>query len=305
MQSRMRIRCFVAAAAFALAWPAGAIAQDAQASQQAARVEPQVTRLPLTIDGRSVEVVAHLYKPPGDGPFPLVIYSHGRAGNRLDRVKMQSPMAIGHGNYWLRKDVAVIAAIRPGYGATGGTDVEDSGSKWEGANCYTNPDFRTVAFNARKTPLAVYQWAMTQPWVRKDRILFEGQSVGGMTTVALSALNMPGVVGIVNFAGGSGGYPDVSPGKSCKPQNLTELYRELGQQARAPSLWLYAENDQYWGRDMPPQWHAAYKVGGSDTEFVQTPPLDGHDGHQLLLHGGRMWSVPLDAFVKRVGLTAP
>jgi hypothetical protein len=33
--------------------------------------------------------------------------------------------------------------------------------------------------------------------------------------------------------------------------------------------------------------------------------VQGHDGHLLLTYGGKMWSVPLDAFVQKVGLTAP
>lgn len=283
---------------------ASALLVSVASAQQPPRVEPEVAKLPLAIDGKTVEVVTHIYKPPGEGPFPLVIYSHGRAGDRIDRVKMQYPMAVGHGNYWLRKGVAVVAPVRPGYGETGGADDEDSGSKWRGSDCYTNPDFKRVALNARKTVVATYQWALQQPWVRKDRILIEGQSVGGMTTVAVSVLNLPGVVGTVNFAGGAGGARDISPGKSCQPQNLTELYREFGREARAPSLWLYAANDLYWGAEMPPKWHAAYKEGNSDTELVHTGPVEGADGHQLLLKGGRMWSVPLDAFVKKVGLTA-
>lgn len=271
----------------------------------AQRVEPEITTLPLVINGKRTEVVAHIYKPEGDGPFPLVIYSHGRAGAAEDRAKLQYPVPVGHGNYWLRKGVAVVAPVRPGYGETGGDDVEHSGSRWKGATCTTDPDFTRVAVNARRTVVATYEWALKQPWVRADRILIQGQSVGGLTTVATAALNLPGVVGTVNFAGGSGGYPEVSPGKSCKPDNLTRTYREFGRQARGPSLWLYAVNDQYWGPDMPRAWHEAYQAGGSDSTFVMTGTLVNKDGHQLLLHGGRMWSVPLDAFIKKVGLLAP
>jgi dienelactone hydrolase len=292
----MRRGTFLAACWLALAAAQPAVAQD--------RVPPEIVALPLVIEGKPTEVVAHLYKPAGAGPFPLVIYSHGRAGSRIDRVKMEYPVAVGHGNYWLRKGVALVAPVRPGYGATGGTDVEDSGVKWNGSECYTDPDFTRVAFNARRTVVATHQWAIQQPWVRKDRILLQGQSVGGMTTVAAGALNLPGVVGVVNFAGGSGGYPEVSPGKSCKPALLTETYRRFGTEVKSPSLWLYAPNDLYWGADAPRAWHEAFKGGGSDTQFVMTGLLQGHDGHQLLLHGGRMWSVPLDAFIRKVGLTA-
>jgi dienelactone hydrolase len=283
-----------------------ALAGPACAQQPAPeRVQPEIVRLPLVVDGKTTEVVAHIYKPPGDGPFPLVIYSHGRAGARIDRMKMDYPVPVGHGNYWLRKGVALVAPVRPGYGETGGRDVEDSGVKWQGSQCYTEPDFNRVAVNARRTVVATYEWALKQPWVRKDRLLLEGQSVGGMTTVATAALNLPGVIGTVNFAGGSGGYPEASPGKSCRPTNLAQVYGDFGRQARGPSLWRYAENDLYWGPEMPKAWHASYRAGGTDTELVFTGPVPGHDGHQLLMHGGRMWSVPLDAFVRKVGLTAP
>ncbi len=263
---------------------------------------PEVIRLPLIVNGKPTEVVAHLYKPAGDGPFPLVIYSHGRAGTRVERAQLERPIAVGHGNFWLKKGVAVIAPVRPGYGDTGGTDVEDSGAQWRDGQCFGLPDFTTTSLNARRTVVATYDWALMQPWVRKDRLLIEGQSVGGLTSVAVSALNLPGVRGIVNFAGGAGGNPSSSPGKSCEPDVLTKAYRQFGEAAKAPSLWLYAENDLYWGAEAPKRWFEAYKVGGSDAELLQTGPVEGHDGHQLLLRGGAMWSKPLSEFARKVGL---
>lgn len=271
----------------------------------APRAQPEVARLSLLIDGKPTEVVAELYKPAGAGPFPLVIFSHGRAGSSVGRARLRDPVAVAHGNYWLRRGVAVVAPERPGYGETGGADVEDSGAHWRGAQCFGNPDYTRTAEHARRTVLATYEWALQQPWVRKDRILLEGQSVGGMTTIATAALNLPGVVGAVNFSGGAGGNPHSSPGRSCMPDHLTETYRQFGRQARVPSLWLYAQNDQYWGPQMPGIWFQAYQAGGSDAELVTTGPVQGYDGHQLLLHGGPMWRTPLDAFVKRVGLLAP
>lgn len=289
---------------FGMVWAAQTTGMPAWA-QQPERVPPQIVKLPLLIDGKQYEVVTHLYKPEGGGPFPLVIFSHGRAPSRVDRAKLEYPVLVGHANYWLRKGVAVVAPIRPGYGDTGGTDREDSGIRWSGKVCAGNPDFTRMASHAGQTVVALHQWAMQQPWVRKDRVLLEGQSVGGMTTVSVAALNLPGVVGAVNFAGGSGGNPEDSPARSCKPENMGKSYGELGKLVKVPSLWLYAENDQFWGAEAPRRWHEAFKAGGSDTQFVQTDPVPGHDGHLLLTYGGNMWSVPLDTFVRKVGLTAP
>jgi dienelactone hydrolase len=267
--------------------------------------EPEVLRLPLVIDGATVEVVSHLYRPAGNGPFPLVIFSHGRAPARTDRMQLKAPVLPGHAGYWLRQGVAVLAPVRPGYGETGGPDLEDTHVRWGTNGCQSQPDFARAAHQARRVIAATYQWALQQPWVRKDRLLLEGQSVGGMATMATAALNLPGVVGVVNFAGGSGGNPTNSPGQSCMPERLAELYRDWGQVAKVPSLWLYARNDLFWGELAPRAWHVAYAAGGSDAQWVQTGPVEGHDGHQLLRYGGRMWSVPLDAFVRQVGLTAP
>lgn len=267
--------------------------------------QPQVMTLPLTIDGTVHQVVTHVYKPSGTGPFPLVIFSHGRAPLQADRDKLQYPVLIGHANYWLRKGVAVVAPVRPGYGETGGADRENSLTRWSGSICISDPDFTQVGRNASAVVVAVHGWAVQQPWVRTDRILLAGQSVGGLTAIAASALNLPGVLASVNFAGGAGGNPAASPGSSCKPENLTRTYAAYGKLVKIPSLWLYAENDQYWGADAPQRWYAAFSAGGSDAALVQTGPLPEHDGHSLLAFGGRLWSVPLNAFVLKTGLLEP
>ncbi len=285
-----------------LALAGSAVAQTASVSAQQ---QPEVIRLPLLIDGSKRELVTHIYKPEGAGPFPLVIFLHGRAGSAFDRGQLQTPVLVGHANYWLRKGVAVVASVRPGYGETGGPDRENSFTHWGSNGCSGQADFTTAAVSARQVVLALHAWAGQQPWVRSDRVLLEGQSVGGMTSIATAALNLPGVVGVVNFSGGGGGFPNESPGKSCSPEMLTQTYREFGTQAKIPSLWLYAENDLYWGADMPRQWFEAFKAGGSDAQFVQTSPVDGHDGHQLLNYGGKMWSGPLNVFVQKVGLLRP
>ena len=290
-----------AAALLTLSWLLCGLA----AAQPVAQQRPEVMTLPLTIDGTVYQVVTHVYKPQGAGPFPLVIFSHGRAPLQADRDKLQYPVLVGHANYWLRKGVAMVAPVRPGYGETGGSDRENSSARWSGSTCTTDPDFTKVGRNASEVVVAVHGWATQQSWVHKDRILLEGQSVGGLTTVAASVLNLPGVIASVNFAGGAGGYPAVSPGKSCKPENLTKTYAAFGKLVKIPSLWLYAENDQFWGAEAPQRWHAAFSAGGSDTALIQTGPLPDHDGHALLAWGGKLWSVPLDAFVRKIGLLEP
>jgi len=74
-----------------------------------------------------------------------------------------------------------------------------------------------------------------------------------------------------------------------------------------PGLWLYAENDQYWGPDAPRAWFKAFAAAGSPAQMVTTealpPDNDGmpRDGHQLLRYGGKLWSARIDAFVRQLG----
>ena len=129
-----------------------------------------------------------------------------------------------------------------------------------------------------------------------------GQSVGGMATVAAGARNLSGVIAYINFSGGTGGNPELTPSHSCFPEALTALYGQFGRTTKLPNLWLYAQNDLFWGETAPKIWHAAFAKAGGKGEFVETDPLPSEDGHQLLAKGGRLWSQHVDPFIASLGL---
>ena len=81
---------------------------------------------PVVFFRGDVAMTTEVFKPDGDGPFPVVLYSHGRAGTDAERRDMKVPILRGHALYWMRKGFAVVAPIRPGYGVTGGPDSESS-----------------------------------------------------------------------------------------------------------------------------------------------------------------------------------
>jgi dienelactone hydrolase len=284
------------------------VQREPQAGPAKDLVQPVVIKIPINaagLFGGEIGMVTHLYRPPGDGPFPVafpvVVFSHGR-GNIEQRQALKSPVLVGHANFWLRKGFAVVASIRPGYGETGGVDREDAGHRWRNFSCLGDPDFANTARIAGAAIRADLDWLRSQPWVRNDKILLVGQSVGGLATVGVGAENPSGVVGYINFSGGAGGSPDASPSRSCMPERLTTLYGEFGKTTKIPSLWLYAENDLYWGAYAPEEWHKAFSAGGSKTRFVMTPPVPGvADGHRLLAAGGRLWSPHVNRFVKELG----
>lgn len=307
MQFRVSFGVIVVLASALMAVPAQAQAQ-AQVQvqpQKTPQPEPERVVYPARADGKEWQVTALVYKPPGNGPFPLVIFSHGRSGKPEGRAKLRYPVPLGHVNYWHRKGFAVMAPVRPGYGETGGADIESSGNRLDSANqCQGAHAYQRVAKNAADVVEAAVMWARGQKWVNPRAILLVGQSVGGMTSAATGARNLPGVIAYINFSGGTGGDPERRPAASCFPEVLEQVYGEFGKTTRVPNLWLYAPNDKFWGEEAPKRWHQAFTKAGGRGDFIMTAPVPDEDGHALLLRGGVLWGNPVNRFVERLGVPA-
>ncbi|MDR3470591.1 MAG: hypothetical protein P4M09_02695, partial [Devosia sp.] len=75
-------------------------------------------------------MVTEIFKPAGPGPFPVVIFSHGRSGEPSERASLTHPVNSSVAAYWTAKGFAVVAPIRPGYGPSGGPDREADDSPY-------------------------------------------------------------------------------------------------------------------------------------------------------------------------------
>jgi pimeloyl-ACP methyl ester carboxylesterase len=68
------------------------------------------------------------------------------------------------------------------------------------------------------------------------------------------------------------------PNNNCAPDKLVEATAEFGKTSRVPMLWLYSENDTYFGPSLAKQMHEAFTTAGGDAEYHMLPPVGG-DGH--------------------------
>jgi pimeloyl-ACP methyl ester carboxylesterase len=128
-----------------------------------------------------------------------------------------------------------------------------------------------------------------QKLIVPDKVIVVGQSAGGWAAIALSSLNLPAVKAIITFAAGRGGRVGGKPNNNCAPDKLVEATGDFGHTARTPMLWIYAENDTFFGPALSKRMHEAYTGAGGTAEYRMLPPFGG-DGHFLI---GSPEAIPL------------
>jgi dienelactone hydrolase len=244
-----------------------------------------------------------IYRPAGEGPFPLVVFNHGRAvtAKRAEQGRNR-PEHVAR--YLVAKGFVVLAPTRVGYAETYGEfDPEQSGA------C-NSLRVEPMSVAASDQVLATVEYAKTLLYVDASRWIVAGQSVGGLTTVATVGRNPPGLLGGINFAGGAGGNPDLSPGRPCSPHAMSNYWGTLAKTAKTaktakvPMLWLYWQNDKYWGEDNPKTWHKAWVEGGGHARLATFPP-SGDDGHSGWVADMNSWLPVVDEFLGQLGFTRP
>ena len=72
----------------------------------------------------------------------------------------------------------------------------------------------------------------------------------------------------------------------------------FGRTARVPMLWIYIENDTFFGPDLSKRMHQAFTSAGGQAEYHLLPPF-GNDGHFLIgsPDGIPLWSPIVSHFL--------
>ena len=223
----------------------------------------------------------------------MLVLNHGRAGSAADRAGLRTSDYAAAARWLTRFGFIVAVPVRVGYGVTGGEDVEDSGPC---AQKIYPPPFHAAAVQT----LAVLNVLRKRPDAAKDRAVVMGQSFGGTTAIAVAALGPPGVQGAINFAGGGGGGPVSHPQHPCSEPALHSLFASYGKSVHVPTLWLYSENDMYFGPTFPAEWFEAFKAAGGAGEYVRFPPVS-NNGHLLFSRGTELWHPRVQQFLASLG----
>jgi dienelactone hydrolase len=285
----------VLAALIAALAVAPAVAQEIELDRE---LNEQVVRVPVRAESEAAvdewSLVATTYRPPGAGPFPLIVLSHGSPGSTWERQAMGRYRPLPQIREFTSRGFAVIVPMRRGYGDTEGAWAERYGA------CGA-PDYYRAAREGAKDLVATVQFAQALPYVQRERVILVGQSAGGIASMAAASDNPAGVIGVVNFSGGRGGRPYTHPGDPCVAANMTEAISRLARTIKVPVLWHYSENDQFFAPRHVKAWFQAFENAGAKGRLVMQPSFQW-DGHAIFgaQRGLPIWTAAFDGFLKDI-----
>jgi dienelactone hydrolase len=261
---------------------------------EGARMREQLWILPSGEAGRPMR--ATVFRPESDAAGkevrrPLVVINHGT--DESTRLAVAMPVYYWLSRWFVDRGYVVVLPQRRGHGATGGPLSESIGT------C-EHPDHYASGIVAADDITAAVDYMTKQPFVASDGAVVVGISTGGWASLALAARNLPQVEAIVNFAGGRGGHAYGQANAVCGMEEMLSAARKYASQARAPTVWFYAQNDSYFGpklaQSLAEVWSSA---GGSVEEHILSPY--GTEGHTIAddRRGWDIWGPSLQSFLMR------
>ena len=261
---------------------------------QAARVHESVMRVPVISGVEQAYIDVTVFKPRGEGPFPIVVLSHGSPRNADERRKAGRQRLAAQSQRFADMGYAVLVPTRRGYGESGGAWAEAYG------RC-ENPDYHRAGLETARDLRAAVDAVRNEPWADASRVVLAGQSAGGFGSVAAASSRLEGLVAVVNFAGGRG---SMGPDNVCAESRLVDAMGRYGRGAAVPQIWLYSENDRFFGPRLAHRMHEAFVQAGGRAEFVAAPAV-GLDGHSYFAVAMDDWSPRVGAFLARVASKPP
>lgn len=264
-----------------LAW----FTQQSHAQTLDASINEHVLMLPVTENGKKLQFETTLYKPPGQGPFPLLLMNHGKERGKPSAQKRDRFLAMGR--EFVRRGYAVAVPMRKGFSKSEGIYSD------YGCNMHDNGMVQADDIEAALRALTKLSW------VDHDRVIVAGQSYGGLATMAFGTRQFPGVRGLLNFAGGLR-----IDGHYCDWQSaLVTAFRSYGSRTSLPSLWFYGENDSYFDPSLAQRLQTAYQSAGGSSQLIAFGRFKS-DAHGLVSSrdGIPVWWPATERFLQHIGL---
>lgn len=225
-----------------------------------------------------------LFRPAGAGPFPLVIINHGKSTGPASAEPRFRPLTAAQ--FFLASGYLVAVPMRSGFAGSSGRYLA------------TDCDPAAEGLRQAEDIQAVLRTLVRRTDVDPRRVLLVGVSSGAWATLAAGSRSLPGVQGLVNFAGGVR-----LEGCPRWQEALAVATAGYGRQTRIPSLWLYGSNDSFFAEPVWREMFRRYRSGGAPADMVAYGAFE-HDAHALFTSrsGLDIWETPVTLFLARTGL---
>ncbi|MFP5394162.1 MAG: dienelactone hydrolase family protein [Gammaproteobacteria bacterium] len=248
------------------------------------RLNEQIVMVPAG-PGLAARLQTTIFRPNGPGPFPLLVINHGKdAGEPREQARDRF---IYMATAFVKRGYAVMVPMRQGFA--------ESTGKYSDFGCNMTANGYGQADDIRDT----IEWAREQRWIDGSRIIVAGQSYGGLATIALGTRPIPGVRGLINFAGGLR-----DDGSECDWRSeLVHAFGEYGSSSRVESLWMYGVNDSLFNPELASRMHSAFTRSGGRARLVTYGPFK-RDAHGMLASrdGQQVWWNEVERFLKQLDM---
>jgi dienelactone hydrolase len=104
-------------------------------------------------------------------------------------------------------------------------------------------------------------------------------------------------MGVVKFVGDHG---SPRPDEVCSPDRLVDAVKQYGATTRVPTLWIYAENDHFFGPALARRMFDAFVAAGAPRAEFFPAPTTGKDGHQFINEASTTWEPVVSDFLHKI-----
>ncbi|HEY2020460.1 dienelactone hydrolase family protein [Paraburkholderia sp.] len=259
------------------------IALDDDLYLPTAHLNERIIRVPVDADGK-ITLETTIYKPEGPGPFPMIVFNHGKIAGDPRTQERSDPLPFAR--EFVRRGYVVVAPNRQGFGHSDGVYEQDG--------C----DVEANGLGQASDVAATIDYMSKQPYVDATHIAVAGTSHGGLATIAYGTEAAPGVRALINFSGGL-------RQDACEDWqgNLTRAFGAYGEKTKVPSLWLYGDNDSVWNAQLVANMYAAYDAHGASAKMIDFGTYK-NDAHRLVgdRDGVHVWWPAVESFLARAGM---
>lgn len=257
--------------------------------------ERELRRIPTPFveDDRPVSPVLATYKPSGSGPFPILVFNHGSTGTGGDPAAF--PMLFDKedfARFFTERGWMVAFPQRRGRGGSEGAYDEGFTKTRSAYSCDAEHALPGVDRALADIDIAV-QYLATLSHVDAKRLVIGGQSRGGVLAIAYAGSHPQKVAGAINYVGGW-----ISD-RCAQAELINASTFKRGAGFRGSTLWLYAENDAFYGLAHSRRNYAAFAAAGGIGDFVVFDLGPGTNGHRLI-DRAQVWRQAVETYLKHL-----